>query len=452
MEDANTSGENFWRRLLHRWFVQYNPSYLVSAALCIAGLRLTSRGLGAQGSVVGDLTIAAITDIYALAMIVGAALLMRLGQRRPAVTLALLAALYQGDLSLHTEACIFLGATGIVASTMWIAVFVAKLYALAWAVKLRPSRSAIGLASYAAIGLALIPQVISRMHGGPRNAIVTLWVFSVAAIGINVSRGVVSTVDLSAWARTVLVRSLRLAWLLWSAALMLHVVFWSANLSVSLAALVPAALLVATRFMRSEARVWAATTALLAIVAITAPHLFAITALMSAATFALRAWRHLQQTASSQTAHSAPPFRAENVDPTVTIALPAWDLAPAPPAMRQRLLVGSLFAGYLAMWTVDWQGGPWPSHVLALDLALVAVVLFLVAKMRVRIALPPLAASFGHLLIQTHVVTAPRTLLTWGVLSTGVAFALLFASLATSYWLRDVDPGRGDALRKSGNA
>ena len=55
--------------------------------------------------------------------------------RRPAVLLALLTVLYQGDLTLHTETCAYLGGVGIFASVAWLAMFVAKLYALAWALK-----------------------------------------------------------------------------------------------------------------------------------------------------------------------------------------------------------------------------------------------------------------------------------------------------------------------------
>ncbi len=438
MEHADNADRDYWRRLLHRWFVQYNPLYLVSAALCIAGLRLLSQGNAEHGSMIGDLGIAGITEIYAFALIGGAALLTRLGQRRPAVIVALLAALYQGDLSLHTEGCIFFGATGIVAAAVWVAIFVAKLHALAWAVKVRLSRSAIGLASYAALGLAVIPQVIHRMNGGPRSGLVALWVFSVFALGLHVTRSVVSLVDLDDWGRTVLRRSLRAIWLLWALGLVLHVVFWSVHLSVSLGALVPAAVLLGMRVLRGEARVWAVVTGTLVGVAVVAPQLFSLCALMAAATLALRARQHLQETAALPNAPAVSPFRAENGDVAAPRSTRAWVIAPAAPAVQRRLLVGALFASYLAVWTAGWSGGPWPSHILGLDVLLAATVLFLLARMRVRIALPPLAASFAHLLVQVHVVPVPRTTLAWGALSTGGAFVLLLATLATSYWLRDV--------------
>ena len=38
-----------WRQLAHRWFVQYNPLYLVSAACVLLGLHILAAGY-TQGS------------------------------------------------------------------------------------------------------------------------------------------------------------------------------------------------------------------------------------------------------------------------------------------------------------------------------------------------------------------------------------------------------------------
>ena len=112
---------DFWRKLLHRWLVQYNPLYLLSASLCLAGMILCSRGLAHGGSAHGELVVALIAEVYAGALIGGAALLTRIGQRRPAVMLALITALYQCDLTLHTEASACLGSVGVAASAVWAA-------------------------------------------------------------------------------------------------------------------------------------------------------------------------------------------------------------------------------------------------------------------------------------------------------------------------------------------
>ena len=82
-------GSAFWRPLLHRWFIEYNPFYLLSATLVLAGMIVWSHGVAEQGSLYGSFGIAAVAEVYAAALIGGAALLMRIGQRRPAVMLAL---------------------------------------------------------------------------------------------------------------------------------------------------------------------------------------------------------------------------------------------------------------------------------------------------------------------------------------------------------------------------
>src|SRR4051794_20185201 len=153
------------QRLLHRWFVQYNPIYLVSATLVLGGMIATSRGLAHEGSVYGPLGVALIAEIYAGALIGGAALLTRIGQRRPAVLLALMTLLYQCDLTLHTETCAFLGGFGALATATWFSLFVGKLYALAWAVRLRLSRRAVATAAFGALGLVLGPYLTAGHSG-----------------------------------------------------------------------------------------------------------------------------------------------------------------------------------------------------------------------------------------------------------------------------------------------
>src|SRR6185369_2966752 len=121
---------------------EFNPVYLLSAGLVLSGMFLVSKGLGQSTGLAAPLGIAAIAELYAALLIGGAALLTRIGQRRPAVMLGLLAMLYQCDLTLHTETCANLGAAGLVATILWLVVFAGKLRALAWALHLRISRAA----------------------------------------------------------------------------------------------------------------------------------------------------------------------------------------------------------------------------------------------------------------------------------------------------------------------
>ena len=118
---------SYWRRLLYRWLIEYNPLYLLSAALVLGGMQLISRGLAEDGSLYQQVGVASIAELYAFALIGGAALLTRIGLRRPAVLLALVTILYQGDLTLHTETCAYLGWVGwLGAATAVVACAAAK--------------------------------------------------------------------------------------------------------------------------------------------------------------------------------------------------------------------------------------------------------------------------------------------------------------------------------------
>ena len=63
--DADPSA-SFWRRLLHRWFVEYNPLYLLARRW--SSVATSARGL-AQGSGPGsEIGVAAIAELYAVAL------------------------------------------------------------------------------------------------------------------------------------------------------------------------------------------------------------------------------------------------------------------------------------------------------------------------------------------------------------------------------------------------
>jgi hypothetical protein len=425
-----------FERLLHRWFVEYNPLYVLSAALVLGGMILLSRGLAHDESVYGGLAVAAIAELYAAALIGGAALLVRLGHRRSAVMLGLLTALYQCDLTLHTETSPNLGWIALPATAAWLALFVAKLHALGWALRLRLSRWTVATATLGAAGLALFPYWLSRMDARAASALVTVFAFALATTHRFAS--VTSLVELDDWGRTVLRRSLRAVWLLWSLLLGLHVVFWSTQYRLDLASLAPVAPFVLLRWTRSERALWLAATGTLVSVALALPSSFAVTAFVAAATFALRAffgpWPTEAGTASAPV--TVAPYRAAAGAP-VAAAAPASVAVPIDrTAATRRLLVGASFAIHLAIWTCAWTGGPWPAHVLPLDVVLAAAALVAVWRARARIAIAPLAAVLAHFVVQARIVTAPASLLGWGATSIGVGFTLLAVSLAASYALR----------------
>ena len=94
---------DFPRRLLYRWFVEYNPLYFFSALCVLAGVLLVSRALPEAGLEGGRLILAGVVQLYELLLIGAAALLFRVaGQRRPAVMLAIVAIPFLFDWTFQT--------------------------------------------------------------------------------------------------------------------------------------------------------------------------------------------------------------------------------------------------------------------------------------------------------------------------------------------------------------
>jgi hypothetical protein len=447
-------GANPWQPLLHRWFVQYNPIYLVSAMLVLGGMITVSRGLAHEGSLYGPLGVALVAEVYACSLIGGAALLTRIGQRRPAVILALITILYQSDLTLHTETCSFLGLAGAVASLTWLGLFVGKLYALAWALRIRLARRAIATAAFGALGLTVGPHVLGRFDPPTSGIVVAVFVFVLGSLyHSSHEQAATSLVPLDDWGRTVLRRSVRATWIVWAVLLALHVLFWSTQHSIRLSALVPTLALLAARRMRTESRVWAAVVSVLLVVLVVAPEALSPFALLAALTLAQRAFSRVPAVGATQDdgapiACERSPYRARGssaegfesaVRPESTQA-PARAFVPVDAAARLRLLSGALFGVYLSAWTFGWSGGALPAHVLVLDAALVTVVALMVWRLRARLVLAPLAATCVHGLAASGLVPPPRSALEWGGAAVALGFLLLVGSLATSYRLRHVTP------------
>ena len=238
------------RRLLHRWFVEYNPLYIVSAALVLRGVNLVSHVVNLE------LGVPAIVELYAWSLIGGAAVLHRAKLKRPAVMLALLAVVYQGDLTLHTETCAYLGTTGAIASLVWLASFALKLLALARALRLRMSRSAFAVPVFGAATLVILPRLVRVSGAETGGVIASCALFAILAAGLWTTRTIESRDHLDDWSRTVLRRATRAAWIIWSALALLHVGFLFTQRAMDALALVPLPLLLVTRFVRREVYVW----------------------------------------------------------------------------------------------------------------------------------------------------------------------------------------------------
>lgn len=433
--------DDFARRLFHRWFVEYNPLYLLSAALVLGGLTLVSREVAKDGSVLGVLGVAAVAEVYAFALIGGAAFLVRMDLRRPAVMLALLAVLYQCDLTLHVETCAYLGAIGRVASALWAVLFVAKLYALAAALQLRPSRSAIVVPALGALGLAALPQIFREVDPASRTSLVALWIFGVGAAALWTSRSVESAVGYDVRG----LRSLRAMWMLFAVLALGHVIYWSFENEVRLVALAPAVVLLTARWMRRERTVWMLAITTLAAVVVLAPASLSSTAIMVAVVLALRALRAPSEPVEPQVAPEQPYRGAVPIAPAAPLE-PAFERAR--PAALHRLLAAAAWSAHLSLWTAGWAGGDWPEHRIVLDVALALACAFAVWKSRRALSASPVVVTYVHLGIAVGWITAPRDALQWGLASIGLGFALLVCALGATWRWRvreDAEPQRSSA-------
>lgn len=411
--------------------------------LVLGGTVLFGRGLASEGSLYGELGVAAIAEIYSLLLIASAALLRRLGQRRSSVMLALLTILYQCDLTLHTETCPNLGPFVSQAATFgWILLFAVKLRALAWAMRLRISLGAYGVAMLMASGLALIPYVLDAYHGGPVvDAVIGLWLFALVRAQGFVGEHAVSTPndeDLDAWGKIVLRRSVRATFGMWGFAGVLHVLFWSTQFRVNLHVLIPIVPLIATRFVKSEASLWVLVTTTLGFTGLVLPAELPLASLISALSLALRAWV-VSQTPPPRAASEPSdvgPYRAVFGEATSgaapAIASPAvW---PVGISAVQRLVTGAIGLTYLAAWS-QLAGESFPRHVALVDVVFLAVLLVYAWRTRAKIAALPIALFGLHATVMARLVPQPRSLVEWGAWAIGLGFLLLIGSILVSYLL-----------------
>jgi len=418
----------FWRRLLHRWFVEYNPLYLLSATLVLGGCFLWSRGLVDRQGLSGPLGVSLVAESYGAALLLGAALLMRIRLPRPAVLLALLAILYQWDMTLHTETCAYLGATGAWATAVWFAIFVGKLRLFGWALHVRIARRVVITALLAAGGLALGPRLLPSLGGRGASGLLAVWLFALATL--YRPGGVTSMAELGPWAQTVLRRVTRAAWLLSAGLVGAHVFLWWRDHNLSLGPALLAVPLLVMREVRSELRMWATVVATLSFAAIAQPTAFFVTSFIAAAALAVRAFSLLVVSAVSapETAGREQPYRGSHETQAWVSAIPV-----VAPAQRARLVAGALFATYMGAWTTRWSSGPWPAHVLFLDAVLALVTVALVWRTRRRTALLPLGATCAHFVVQSRVLPIPHSIVAWGEAAVALGFVLLGGSLLTAW-------------------
>ncbi len=428
-------GNEYWRRLLHRWLVEYNPVYLVSAALVLYGLNLVSKGMAVRGDMYNELGVAAIAEVYAAGLILGAAFLVRRGSPRPAVMLGLLAILYQGDLTLQTETNVYLGAPGVVASSVWVGIFAAKLAGLAWALRVQLSGSTWRLLMCGALGVAVLPRLSGVFPERGLSALVAVWWFSLVLMGLHSRREILSRTVLDAWGRTVLRRVVRASWLMLSLLLFGHVLFWCARFNATAEPLLPAAALLACRWMKRESTLWLTILVTLVGTAWALPSSLSAASLLVAITLAVRAFKRPTSTEPNQAPERlGKPYRTAKSETPAKCPLPRTVFIAAPRAHQLRYLMASLGSLHLALWCAHYTGGSWPEHLWFLNASLLAVALVCAWRFRSRAVLAVPGFVYVHQV--AGLMPPPKSTVEWGATCVFLGFGLLLGGLGAHQKLR----------------
>ncbi len=356
--------------------------------------------------------------------------------------LALLEAAYLCDLTCQTGAAGFLGAAGVLQSLAWLGLSIAKLFALAWALRLRLSRSAALVPIIAATVLAGLPHLLVAGLLSPHRAaaLVGLCVFGVGAVRAW-SRCTVSSA-LDAGGQSVLRRALAATWIIWGVLGLCHILWLCVDFGLSFGpVLIAVGLLAAARCCRQERWVWIATLGAVAQSIFMGPEVLSAVALMTSAVLTLRGC--LPPTLRRVRPITPPavhPYRCAPTDlrpnAIFVAVVQSWRRAEA-----RRYYTGALVGGYLALWA---ELG-WPRHQLWLDLALTAALLLVVWCARQVFALIPAFVCWGHMLLQLGLVEAPESTVGWGALIIGLGFAALLFGLAINWLARGPQPSVAEA-------
>jgi hypothetical protein len=340
------------RKLFHYWFVQYNPLYFVSALCVLFGMFLVSRGLEEMGWTPGQIILTAVIQAYEILLITGAAILFRsAGERRPGVILGLLEVFFLFDCTFQTEIVASMEGVGVALTIAWIAMMVLKLTALKWVFRLTFPIAILGIPVIAAIGLAGTPYILqSTMLSKSWTHLFATWLgFGLVYAVLLIRPTVASTVPLDDWGRTVLRRSAKSAFMIWTGYYFYHVITWFGmfNIGIIPAHLAPFILLFPFKYKTENSAWWCASLT------------FVLSLLQS---------------------------NLMTVSPIAMITGIACGLQ-GRRLKQPRLYVGAVVLVHIGIWTIGWQMWPPPAQKWWLNLLTGAALLTMAWRMRLMSAL-----------------------------------------------------------------
>ena len=389
-------------RILHRWFVRYNPLYFFSALCVLAGVFLVSTSPEADSDGM-RLLLAGVTQIYELLLLGAAAFLFRLaGLRRPAVILAIVSLPFLFDWTLQLEAASTFHHYGVLASTLWVALVPAKILLIAWIFRLRPHPLLVTLPTVASAAMATAPHLMGLSGFDPNTVLlVAVWFGAIlSGIALRFRPGLSPMNRLDRWGLTVLRRAIRGGWILLVGLSVAHAGAWIVQFHLTPSPILAAPLLLLLPFLhRREGLAWAGAAAAVG-VTLFQPTLVPPTAALAG----------------------------------LTLLWHGYDLH------RPRLYVASSLALFAALWTIELNGIGMPPPDLILSLASAAFLLVMAWTLRVKTAVP----AAGLVLLPCADALIPASALQWGMTSLAAGFLALLIGVMVSWRLRIHPPPDSD--------
>ena len=247
--------------LLEEWFVRYNPLYVASACLTVAGARQLSLGIAARGWDDGSVLPTCVLALYQLLLAMACVVVARAGATRPAVILALVETLFVVDPTFQSDRIAFdadraIGLVGALCS-LTLAGLVTRI--LSRALNIELGRSLRTLLFLTVGGITLGPQLLHSDVLSLPDAylLLVLWGVTIVVVAVRFSIHIEIRGGGEEWAETVARRASIYLTFLFPVACLVHLKGWFDVFEASLDWRTP--LVLAFAFViaaRSEQIVW----------------------------------------------------------------------------------------------------------------------------------------------------------------------------------------------------
>ncbi len=401
-----------WRELLHYWFVQFNPLYFISALCMLIGVFLVARNIEALDPKSPErvqLVLFCVIQAYEFLLIGGAALLVhRARVVRPAGILALLEAVFLFDCTFRLESVVYMGALAYALTAGWLLLTLAKLRALAAAMRVRLPRQLFASSGVCALGIVVVIHWISQPGADKLLALqVAAWFGTLVLFLLHVRApalacALAQTPLQEDRARRCVNAALRLLAAFYFYHLWSYIVL-AADPDVLGRAILPQLgtfALLQMLVRPKDQDVWKFGVLTFGAALSAAPAL-PFAALLLAAVFGYRVWR----------------------------------------GARSGLAAAAAFSAYVGLWLFGWTSWdvplpPLPAALSAQSICLVLVLCLIVWRLRDPLALAALALGAAYLCYRYAGTWLPATELGWGILLLACGFVALGAGIAINWRFR----------------